>query len=116
MIASSVTDHTFTGGFIAENAGWKWLEGFLAIVAATIWIVNTLVCAETYPPSILAARAKKLSQMTGAVYTTEYALKNKDLTPAKVIQKGLCLPFVLLCKEPIVLLLSLYLAIICELS
>lgn len=104
------------GGFLGENQGWKWVSGLTAIFAAVVWIMGSLVIPETYSSVILRKRATKLSQRDGKVYTLKSEVSGRKPSLKTVLGTSLIRPWVLLIKEPIVLLLSLYLAIIYGLS
>jgi MFS family permease len=52
------------GGFLSAAAGWRWLMGFLALYAGVLTAVRIVFVPETYPPVLLRARAKRLSQVT----------------------------------------------------
>ncbi|OJJ03917.1 hypothetical protein ASPVEDRAFT_54208 [Aspergillus versicolor CBS 583.65] len=71
------------GGFLGMNAGWRWVEGFLAALAGLSWLTMALFVPETYAPILL-----------------------------QILRKSLSRPWVLLFREPIVLLLSIYIALI----
>lgn len=100
------------GGFIGEDLGWRWIQGFLAIFTGTLSIAYTLTVPETYAPRILYNRAVALSKMHGAVYRTQMELKQgrKKLIPT--LKVSLSRPWVLVAVEPIVLIFSIYQAII----
>ncbi|EME50399.1 hypothetical protein DOTSEDRAFT_69055 [Dothistroma septosporum NZE10] len=100
------------GGFAGETIGWRWVEGIMAIFTGVLWILGTLLVPETYAPVILRKRAKKLSAMTGKVYKTKGDIDQGDVTISTVFKTSLSRPWVLLFKEPIVFLLSIYMAII----
>lgn len=99
------------GGFVGETIGWRWIEGIMAIFTGTLWIIGTLVIPETYPPVLLQRRAQKLSKLTGKVYKSQGEVRQGKATFGHVFKTSLLRPWVLLIKEPIVLLLSIYLAI-----
>ena len=73
-----------------------------------------LTISETYSPVILRSRAKALSLATGKVYVSQ--LDALAGTPPKSLLKELSIsftrPWVLLFREPIVLLTGLYISII----
>lgn len=73
---------------------------------------------ETYAPLLLRRRAQKLSKATGHSYLARLD-KGKDVRLKTQFKVGLTRPWKLLFLEPIVLLLSLYVALIyailCEL-
>lgn len=102
------------GGFVGETVGWRWVEGVLAIFTGVLWIAGAFLVPETYAPVILRKRAAELSKRTGLVYKTQ-----KDVSTSKesggsvgVFKTALSRPWVLLFREPIVLLFSIYMAIV----
>lgn len=100
------------GGFLAESEGWRWVEGLMAIFTGVLWIMGALLIPETYSPVILRRRAKKLSQMTGKVYKSRMEVEKGQKSLGSELKTAVSRPWVLLLREPIVLLLSIYMAII----
>ncbi|GAC73259.1 synaptic vesicle transporter SVOP and related transporters [Moesziomyces antarcticus T-34] len=100
-----------TGGFLGESAGWKWVIGFLAIFAAIITVLGAVSMPETYAPVLLRWRAKKLSEVTGRHYICKLD-KGRDLRLKTQFKVALSRPWLLLFYEPIVSLLSIYIAVI----
>jgi multidrug resistance protein len=100
------------GGFLGMQSGWRWVMGFLAIFAGIVWIFGTLLVPETYAPVLLRKRAAKLSQMTGKHYISIIEHKQGKTSLFVAFKTALSRPWILLFKEPIVLLLSIYMAII----
>lgn len=100
------------GGFVGETVGWRWVEGVMAIFTGVLWIIGSFLIPETYPPVILRQRAKELSRRTGKVYKTRGDIDQGDTSAAEVFKTSLSRPWILLFQEPIVLLLSIYMAII----
>ncbi|KAF4124227.1 Major Facilitator Superfamily [Geosmithia morbida] len=100
------------GGFLGEHAGWRWVEGMIAIFTGVMWIVNTVCYPETYAPVLLQRRAAELSSRTGQVYVSKLEAGMPRKTVADRFRLALSRPLVLLFTEPIVLLLSIYMAII----
>ncbi|KAF4995488.1 hypothetical protein FGRMN_5109 [Fusarium graminum] len=100
------------GGFLGMNAGWRWVMGFLAAFSGALWILGTLLVPETYSPVLLRRRAAKLSQITGHVYVSQIDHERGKVTLAESFKTALSRPWILLFKEPIVLLLSIYMAIV----
>lgn len=100
------------GGFLSEAAGWRWVEGLVACFSALFAIVCLFALPETYAPVLLKKRAARLSSMTGHVYRSKIEIEKGAQHPATLFKIALCRPWVLLFSEPIVLLLSIYLAII----
>ena len=80
------------------------------IVAGIVWILITFTVPETYAPTILARRARRLQKETGKPYVTEYDLDMRPL--AERLRIFLIRPFQLLFLEVIVFLISLYMSIL----
>lgn len=100
------------GGFVGETVGWRWLEGVMAIFTGFLWILGTLTIPETYAPLLLRKRAAKLSQETGKIYRSKLEVGKPKASLAQSFRIALSRPWILLFREPIVLLLSIYMAII----
>lgn len=100
------------GGFIGETIGWRWIEGVMAIFTGVLWVVGMIAIPETYAPVLQRRRAQKLSKMTGKVYKSRGDIDRGQPTFRQVFRTSLLRPWVLLFCEPIVLLLSIYMAII----
>lgn len=100
-----------TGGFLGESAGWKWVIAFLSIFAAIITVLGAVAMPETYAPVLLRWRAKKLAEVTGHHYICKLD-KGRDTRLKTQFKVALSRPWLLLIYEPIVTLLSIYIAII----
>ncbi|GFF65617.1 uncharacterized transporter mfs2 [Aspergillus lentulus] len=100
------------GGFLGMTEGWKWVMGFLAIFSGAVWIIGSLFLPETYAPVLLRRRAEKLSRITGKVYRSKTDIEQGDISFKASFQLALSRPWILLFREPIVFLLSLYMAIV----
>jgi MFS family permease len=100
------------GGFLAQTEGWRWVEGLMAIFTGALWLIGALLIPETYSPVILRRRAAKLSKMTGKVYKSRMEVEQGQKTLGAELKTAISRPWILLLKEPIVLLLSIYMAII----
>ncbi|KAJ5658739.1 uncharacterized protein N7484_002388 [Penicillium longicatenatum] len=100
------------GGFLGMNAGWRWVMGFLAAFSGLVWIIGSLFLPETYAPVLLRRRAEKLSKLSGKVYRSRVDIDQGKVTFGETFKVALSRPWVLLFREPIVFLLSLYMAII----
>lgn len=101
-----------TGGFLAEAAGWKWVDAMTIIFSGVMWIVGLLIVPETYAPRLLIRRANALSKMTGLVYKSHLEVEKGPKKPRVVFSIAMTRPWILLVREPIVLLLSIYMAIV----
>lgn len=100
------------GGFLGETEGWRWVEGLMAIFTGALWLIGAATIPETYAPVILRRRAQQLCKITGKVYRSRMEVESGKKTAAQEYKTALSRPWILLFKEPIVLLLSIYMAII----
>ncbi|KAI9739634.1 MAG: hypothetical protein M1834_006352 [Cirrosporium novae-zelandiae] len=100
------------GGFLGEAAGWRWVQGLLALFSGALWIISALVVPETYAPYLLHKRAEKLSKITGKVYKSGIEAIRGRKSTLELLKTALLRPLVLLFHEPIVGLLSLWMAIV----
>ncbi|EYE97665.1 MFS transporter [Aspergillus ruber CBS 135680] len=100
------------GGFLGEAAGWRWVLGLLAAFTGVIWLVITFCLPETYAPVLLRRRAEKLSEVTGKVYQSRLDIDRGGVSTLQMLKTSLSRPWILLFREPIVLLSSIYMAII----
>lgn len=102
---------------------WSWLPEFatsntdatmivMAIFTGVLWIICTFLVPETYGPVLLRQRAAKLSKLTGKVYKSKPDVQQGKVTLGQAFKTALSRPWILLFREPIVFLLSLYMAII----
>jgi len=100
------------GGFVGQAVGWRWVEGVMAIFVGVFWIALTFLLPETYAPVLLKKRAEKLSKMTGKVYRSRGDVEQGPTTLGHAVKAALTRPWILLFREPIVFLLSIYMAIV----
>ncbi|KKK16659.1 hypothetical protein P175DRAFT_0506332 [Aspergillus ochraceoroseus IBT 24754] len=100
------------GGFVGMNVGWRWVMGVLAIFSGALWIIGTVLVPETYGPVLLQKRAKTLSKITGKVYRSKVEVEQGKKSLYSALKMALSRPWLLLFREPIVLLLSIYMAIV----
>lgn len=77
-----------------------------------MWLLTTFTYPETYAPVLLNKRAAALSKRTGKVYISYMEMGKPPKTIGQQFAVGLSRPWILLFKEPIVLLTSIYMAII----
>lgn len=97
---------------MGETVGWRWVEGVMAIFTGVLWIIGSLTIPETYAPVILKRRAAEMSRITGKVYKSKIEAERGVKTIGAEFKVALSRPWILLFREPIVLLLSIYMAII----
>ncbi|KAJ3509552.1 hypothetical protein NM208_g15653 [Fusarium decemcellulare] len=102
----------FIGGYLGQSEGWRWVMGLMGIIAGAFWLLGICLVPETYAPMILKNRAQVLSEKTGKVYKSEFEHQGKVEAPSVILKKALVRPWLLLFVEPIVLILSIYTAIV----
>ncbi|CAG8898642.1 unnamed protein product [Penicillium egyptiacum] len=100
------------GGFLAAAAGWRWVEGLLAAFSGLLWLCIIFLLPETYAPVLLRRRAERMSALTGKVYRSQLDIDRGPVPMGKTLKTALSRPWILLLCEPIVLLFSIYMAII----
>lgn len=81
----------------------------MAILTGTLWLASTLTCPETYAPVLLRKRAAALSHYKSAHYLSKLEISNPT-TPSSAFRTAILRPWHLLFREPIVLLLSMYMS------
>lgn len=99
------------GGFLSDALGWRWLYWIQLILSTFCWLLITFTVKETYAPTILSRRAKKLRKdLKSDRYVTEMELDERPLRQR--LRIFLLRPFQLLFVEPIVLFISLYMSVL----
>lgn len=99
------------GGWITQEAkSWRWIF-FTAAICGFTAAAPMFFVKETYTPSILAKRAKKLRKETGNNQLTTIFERRQESTK-QIITRGVVRPLVLFSCEPIVQLLTLYVSLI----
>ncbi|KAH8601035.1 MFS multidrug transporter-like protein [Bisporella sp. PMI_857] len=102
----------FIGGFIVESSlGWRWTEWLVAIMGFVSFFINFLFLEETYPPVILISKAAELRRRTKnwGIHAKQEEI---EVDFRELITKNFSRPMRLLFTEPIVFLLSIYMAFI----
>ncbi|OCK83196.1 MFS general substrate transporter [Lepidopterella palustris CBS 459.81] len=99
------------GGFLSDAAGWRWVMGFLALLAGVLTTLGFLFLPETYGPTILRSRAKRMSRITGRVFLTAMDAEH-PVVFREIVKHALIRPWILLFREPIVLSLTIYMSVV----
>ncbi|KIP05138.1 hypothetical protein PHLGIDRAFT_92536 [Phlebiopsis gigantea 11061_1 CR5-6] len=98
------------GGFVGETVGWRWIFWVQMIFAGVMALFKCTI-PETFSPVILKRRAQRLRKETGDEdMVTEQELFKVPF--ADLLVETFVRPFGMLATEPILLLLSLYIALI----
>ncbi|KAG2492295.1 hypothetical protein HYH03_009535 [Edaphochlamys debaryana] len=99
------------GGFTGQTVGWRYVMWVMTAFTGVVLLAGALWFPETYAPVLLRQRAHKLSALTGQVYRSKYDAKG-EVHVAQLLATSLVRPWQLLFREPIVFMLSIYIAII----
>ncbi|KAJ9637483.1 hypothetical protein H2204_004907 [Knufia peltigerae] len=98
------------GGYLGQAAGWKWVFWTIAAAGGAVLIISALILRETYEPVLLARRANRLQRITGNT-----ALRSKldeGLQMRQYFLRAIVRPTGMLLFSPIVLTLSIYMAMV----
>ncbi|KAL1838564.1 hypothetical protein VTJ49DRAFT_2524 [Mycothermus thermophilus] len=103
----------FIGGFIVENQslGWRWTSYIVSFMGFLCFGLNLIFLRETYPPAILVTKAAELRRRTlnWGIHAKQEEI---ELDLRELVSKNFSRPMRLLFTEPIVTLLSIYMAFI----
>lgn len=99
-------------GFVAETGGWRWVEGVMTIFTGSMFLLGAVSVPETYAPVLLRQRAARMTKTTGNVYQDVVQRDNGLISAKRLYASVLVRPWRLLFGEPIVFILSVYMAII----
>ncbi|KAJ5611109.1 hypothetical protein N7510_007828 [Penicillium lagena] len=100
------------GGFITESyLGWRWTAWITLIASATFGCIALFVVPETYPPVLLQQRAARLRRETRN-WALHSFLDEHSPSFRQICNNYLLRPFQMLFLEPILLAITLYLALI----
>jgi DHA1 family multidrug resistance protein-like MFS transporter len=100
------------GGFVTQSyLGWRWTEYLTAIMGFFFGTVGFILVPESYPPTLLQQRAKKIR-----FETRNWAIHAKademQIDLKSISNKYIIRPFVMLFLEPILTLVTIYMALI----
>lgn len=102
----------FVGGFITESyLGWRWTQYIVAIMGFFAFGLNVLFLEETYPPVVLIQKAEELRRRTRnwGIHAKQEEI---EVDFRELVTKNFSRPLRLLFTEPIIFLLSVYMAFI----
>jgi len=83
-----------------------------AIISGSLCILVALFVPETYGPLLLQRRAQELSKQSGKCYISKLDKDKPRSTLGKTLKVALTRPWLMLLHEPIVLVLSIYSALL----
>ncbi|CEJ60542.1 Putative Synaptic vesicle transporter SVOP [Penicillium brasilianum] len=101
------------GGFIGETIGWRWVFWVVMIAAGVVSFGIEILNRETYAAVLIRRKTERLSKELGrSDLRSAYEPNRERVSVASAMKVGLKRPILLLVKSPIVLLLSLYMAVV----
>ncbi|KUJ18669.1 MFS general substrate transporter [Mollisia scopiformis] len=102
----------FVGGFITESyLGWRWTMYISSFMGFSSFILSLFFLEETYPPLILVTKAAELRRRTKnwGIHAKQEEI---EVDVKELIVKNVGRPLRILFTEPIVLLISIYMAFV----
>jgi MFS family permease len=96
------------GGFITDGLGWPWLFWIVSMWDGFLVFLGIFLIHESYEPTLLAKKAKKLRESTGRAYYS--TIERTHPTLAKKLKLAMIRPLRMLVTQPIVPLVSAYMA------
>ncbi|KAJ5369459.1 hypothetical protein N7509_014071 [Penicillium cosmopolitanum] len=97
------------GGFLSESQGWRWVFWLMTIMSGLVTAASFLILEETYSPVLLQRKATLMQKETGNAI---YVPRNPEIPLAGKVWQAMRRPIVLLGTNPIVIIASIYLAIV----
>lgn len=100
------------GGFVTQSyLGWRWTQWLTLIPALVLLLVGVFFVPETYSPVLLTRRARNLRLDTGnwALHSRNEA-QRADI--GDIARTYLIRPIAMLVREPILLLVTIYMSLI----
>lgn len=102
----------FIGGFIVQSyLGWRWTMYITAIMGFTSFTLALIFQQESYPPVILVSKASELRRRTKN-WGIHAKQEEVEVNLRELVTKNVSRPLRILFTEPIVLLVSIYMAFI----
>jgi len=98
------------GGFLAQAKGWRWVFWLQAIIAAIIMLLGAVFLRETYAVVILERKTRKMIRETGD--ENLQSILHDRTKYGERFKRAIIRPVKILLLSPIVLLLSMYTAML----
>ncbi|VDC05332.1 unnamed protein product [Peniophora sp. CBMAI 1063] len=105
------------GGYISETnvgaiPGWRFTFWLMFIIAALNWVLFYLLVPETYAPTLLQRRARKLQKASeGKEHYVSVYDRTRNRSLKHVLQVNLTRPFRFLATEPIVIFTAVFMSL-----
>ncbi|CCE65347.1 hypothetical protein TPHA_0K02160 [Tetrapisispora phaffii CBS 4417] len=95
------------GSYIVQHTTWRWTEYVISFLSTFVTLLILLFLEETHHPIILVNKAKKLRKETNN-WGIHASHENVELTIDEIITNMITRPLVMLVKEPVLLVVSIY--------
>lgn len=99
------------GGFVASGLGWRWTFWLLCILGGALSLAAAGL-RETHPKILLERKAARLRAATGNPELRSKLMTRTQFTPNQVLVQALIRPTRLLIRSPVLLIMSLYVALV----
>ncbi|KUJ19385.1 putative MFS multidrug transporter [Mollisia scopiformis] len=100
------------GGFITMSyIGWRWNAYITLIISLFLCVTGFFIIPETFGPVILQAKAHKIRLETRN-WAIHSAFDAQEINMKSIIQVYLTRPYIMLTREPVLLLLTIYMSLI----
>jgi DHA1 family multidrug resistance protein-like MFS transporter len=100
------------GGFITQShLGWRWTAWITLIMCAFFGLIGLVLIPETFHPVLHQRKARKLRHETKN-WAFHSKLDETRVSPRDIVVKYVLRPFQMLVMEPILLFVTIYLALI----
>ena len=94
-----------------SHLGWRWTAWLTMILAGLFGTIGFFLIPETYAPTLLQRRAKKLR-----ILTKNWALHSKseeeEINLKAIVESYLLRPFKMITMEPILILVTVYMSVV----
>ncbi|KJX98673.1 putative mfs multidrug transporter protein [Zymoseptoria brevis] len=98
------------GAYLSDATTWRWTFWVIAIAYGVCTIAHFFLCHETYAPTLLARKTKRLQKERGNMELR--SAKDSGLSNKVFITRSLVRPFKMFFFSPIVALMAIYAAFI----
>lgn len=95
----------------AEHLGWRWTQWITLIIASVAALLVLTIVPETYAPVLLARRAKRLRHETGN-WALHAKHEERKINIREIADKYLSRPARMFVQEPILALVTIYMAFV----
>lgn len=95
------------GSYIVQHTTWRWLEYVIGMFSAAIFVTVLLFFKETHHPTILVHKARMMRKKTNN-WGIHAAHESVEMSIKEIVQKTIARPIVMLCTEPVLLIVTIY--------